>query len=76
MAAVRDRAGVIGSVVAVLQDCTEPLRVTAELARSEARLREAERMVGVGSWELTVETRELTFSPGSAASSACPASSV
>ena len=64
MAPVRDRTGVIGSVVAVLQDCTEPLRVTAELARSEARLREAERMVGVGSWELILGSSELTFSPG------------
>jgi PAS domain S-box-containing protein len=64
MAPVRDHAGVIGSVVAVLQDSTEPLRVTAELARSEARLREAERMVGVGSWELILGSSELTFSPG------------
>lgn len=64
MAPVRDRAGVIGSVVAVLQDSTEPLRVIAELARSEARLHEAERMVGVGSFELVEATLELTHSPG------------
>ena len=64
MAPVRDRAGVIASVVAVLQDSTEPLRVTAELAGSESRLREAERMVGVGSWELILGSGELTFSPG------------
>jgi PAS domain S-box-containing protein len=64
MAPVPDRAGAIGSVVAVLQDTTEPLRVTAELARSEARLREAERMVGVGSWELILGTGEMTLSPG------------
>ncbi len=64
MAPVRDSAGEIGSVVAVLQDTTEPLRVTAELARSEARLREAEQLVGVGSWELVLGSRELTFSPG------------
>jgi PAS domain S-box-containing protein len=64
MAPVRDHAGGIGSVVAVLQDATEPLRVTAELARSEARLREAERMVGVGSWELVLGSSEFTFSPG------------
>jgi PAS domain S-box-containing protein len=64
MAPVRDGRGVIGSVLAVLQDCTEPLRVTAELARSESRLREAERMVGIGSWELVLGSSELTFSPG------------
>jgi PAS domain S-box-containing protein len=52
------------SVVAVIQDITERLRVTSALARSEARLREAERMVGVGSWELDLSTDTFTYSPG------------
>jgi PAS domain S-box-containing protein len=64
MTPIRDRAGVIDAVVSVMQDITEQLRVTSELARSEARLHEAERMVGVGSWELAVRTGEITFSPG------------
>jgi PAS domain S-box-containing protein len=38
--------------------------MTSEPARSEARLRETERMLGVGSWELSLETDEITFSPG------------
>jgi PAS domain S-box-containing protein len=54
----------IGSVVAVLQDATEHLEVTSELARSEGRLREAERMVGVGSWELIVATGQISYSAG------------
>ncbi len=61
---VRDGEDAVTGVVAVMQDITEPLRVTAELARSEARLRAAERMVGVGSWELVLGTGEFTFSPG------------
>jgi PAS domain S-box-containing protein len=61
---IHGRDGRVGSVVAVMQDITERLRMTSELARSEARLREAERMVGVGSWELEVRTGVITFSPG------------
>ena len=38
--------------------------MTSDLARSEDRLREAERMVGVGSWELVVATGEITYSAG------------
>jgi PAS domain S-box-containing protein len=64
MTPTRGRDGVIDSVVSVMQDITERLRVTSELARSEARLHEAERMVGVGSWEMAVATRVITFSPG------------
>jgi PAS domain S-box-containing protein len=64
MVPVRDRSGAVTSVVAVMDDITDRLRVTAELARSEGRLQEAERMVGVGSWELEVMSGELTFSPG------------
>ena len=52
------------SVVAVIQDITERLRMTSALARSEARLQEAERMVGVGSWELDLSTDMFTYSPG------------
>jgi len=61
---VPDARGAIGSVVAVMQDATAHLEVTADLARSEGRLREAECMVGVGSWELVVATGEITYSAG------------
>ena len=56
--------GVIGTVVAVMQDVTQRVQMTSDLARSEGRLREAERMVGVGSWELVVATGEITYSAG------------
>jgi PAS domain S-box-containing protein len=42
--------GAIGTVVAIMQDITARVTVTSDLARSEDRLRDAERMVGVGSW--------------------------
>jgi PAS domain S-box-containing protein len=64
MVPVRDGADAVTEVVAVMQDITQTLRVTAKLARSEARLREAERMVGVGSWEFILGSGEFTFSPG------------
>ena len=61
---VPDAGGAIGTVVAVMQDVTDRARMTSDLARSEGRLREAERMVGVGSWELVVATGEITYSAG------------
>ena len=61
-ARARDEA--ISSVVAVMQDITDRLRVIDELSRSESRLRESERLVGVGSWELVPETGVITYSKG------------
>jgi PAS domain S-box-containing protein len=63
---IRDDAGAVRSVIAVMQDITERLRVTSELALSEARLREAERMAGIGSWELEVAGGAITYSAGMA----------
>lgn len=56
--------GAITTIVAIMQDITARVRMTSDLARSEGRLREAERMVGVGSWELVVATGAITYSPG------------
>lgn len=56
--------GAITTVVAIMQDITDRVRIISELARSEGRLREAERMVGVGSWELVVATGAITCSAG------------
>jgi PAS domain S-box-containing protein len=64
IAPVRDECGAITSVVAVMQEITNRLRVTAELARSEARLRESEQLVGVGSWEILVDTTAISYSEG------------
>lgn len=61
---VRGADGAVKSVVAVVQDITEGLRVVEDLSRSEARLRESERLVGVGSWELTPETGTISYSKG------------
>jgi PAS domain S-box-containing protein len=61
---VRDERGSVGSVVAVIQEVTERARVTEALARSETRLREAEKMVGVGSFELDLATAAVTYSDG------------
>ena len=56
--------GTISSVVIVVQNLTARVRMTSDLARSEGRLREAERLVGVGSWELVVATGVITYSDG------------
>jgi PAS domain S-box-containing protein len=61
---VRSGDGVVTSVVAVMQDVTDRLGTIDDLSRSEARLDESERMVGVGSWELVIETGVITYSQG------------
>jgi PAS domain S-box-containing protein len=61
---VRDSDGEVTSVVAVMQDVTDRLGTIEDLSRSEARLRESERMVGVGSWEMTPDTGSITYSQG------------
>jgi PAS domain S-box-containing protein len=61
---VRDQSGEVASVVAAAQDITERLLLADRAARSHARLHEAERMVGVGSWELHLASGQITFSPG------------
>lgn len=54
-------------VVAVLHDITERLRAVTELERSQTRLLEAERVGGVGSWELRPGSEQIAYSPGFAA---------
>ena len=61
---VRGDDGECSSVVAVMQDVTERRATIDGLSLSEARLRECERLVGVGSWELVAETGVITYSPG------------
>ncbi len=55
---------VVTSLVVVLQDITERLQTRSRLERSEARLKDSERMIGVGSWELALADDTVTFSPG------------
>jgi len=61
---VRGGDGALTSVVAVMQDVTDRLGAIEDLSLSSARLRESERMVGVGSWEMTPETGAMTYSQG------------
>jgi PAS domain S-box-containing protein len=61
---IRDGDGAPTSVVAVMQDVTARLGTTEQLSRSEARLRDSELMVGVGSWEMAPETGSITYSHG------------
>ena len=64
MTPIRDGDGTVTSVVAVMQDVTDRLEAIEDLSLSNARLRESERMVGVGSWEMTPVTGAMTFSQG------------
>jgi PAS domain S-box-containing protein len=61
---VRGGDGALTSVVAVMQDVTDRLGTIEDLSLSEARLGEAERMVGVGSWEMIPETGAIAYSQG------------
>jgi len=49
-------------VLVILVDATERSRAEAALRESEARLREAQRIGHVGSWEFDVATRQMTWS--------------
>ncbi len=50
--------------VSLLEDITERRRIADGLRRSEARLRQAEEMVGSGSWELSLDGKAATWSDG------------
>lgn len=61
-APLRDRAGVITHVVGSGVDITVRRRAERELARSEARLAEAQRVAHVGSWEWDLGKNRVTWS--------------
>jgi PAS domain S-box-containing protein len=61
-APLRDRAGVITHVVGSGVDVTVRRRAERELARSEARLAEAQRVAHVGSWEWDLGKNRVTWS--------------
>jgi diguanylate cyclase (GGDEF)-like protein/PAS domain S-box-containing protein len=64
IAPIRGEDGAVTSVIAVIEDITGRLAMIEDLSRSEGRLRESERLVGVGSWEWFPETGALGWSPG------------
>jgi PAS domain S-box-containing protein len=61
-APLRDRAGVVTHVVGSGVDVTVRRRAERELARSEARLAEAQRVAHVGSWEWDLGKNRVTWS--------------
>lgn len=50
-------------LIAVTRDISERMRVEEELRRSEAWLREAQRVGGVGFWEFEPATKRMVWSP-------------
>jgi len=59
---LRGSEGEITGAFIVNQDITEQRRAEAALRDSEARLKEAQRIAHVGSWELDLVSRQLTWS--------------
>lgn len=59
---LHDAAAGVEGVAGVTQDVTRQKAAFEELRRSEDMLRKAQRIGGIGHWELDVETRELTWS--------------
>jgi two-component system, cell cycle sensor histidine kinase and response regulator CckA len=59
---VRSRDGTPVHFVSQIQDITERKRAEEALARSQARLAQAQRMAQIGDWEWNVEANVLTWS--------------
>ena len=59
---ILDAAGAVVGGVVVFADVTERRRAEEALGRREAEFREAQRVAGVGSWECTLKTGEITWS--------------
>jgi PAS domain S-box-containing protein len=58
---VRDSAGDPGWFVSVIQDVSKRKQAEEALRESERRLRQAQRIAHIGSWELDVKTYRYTF---------------
>jgi len=61
-APIRDDAGQVVAVTGVARDVTERQRAEEELRLRTAQLLEAQRVAGIGSWEIDLESRELWWS--------------
>ncbi|HEU4684477.1 MAG TPA: PAS domain S-box protein [Nitrospira sp.] len=59
---LRDRTGNVTGAFGVMTDITERTRGEEALRRSEARLKEAQRIAHIGSWELDLIGKTVTWS--------------
>lgn len=59
---IRDRTGHVLSLLALGHDITDRLRMEDSLRTSEARLRQAQAIARIGSWELDIARGELWWS--------------
>ena len=58
---VKDHAGRIARIAGVAQDITDRIKAETALRTSEARLMEAQRIAGIGSWQWEAPS-EVTWS--------------
>ncbi len=62
LTAARDEKGVITSYRGIIRDITERKKMEEEISAIVARLKEAQRVARIGSWELDLTTNQLTWS--------------
>jgi PAS domain S-box-containing protein len=59
---VKDEKNVITNFIAVKDDITEKKQINEELKESEYRLKEAQHLAEIGSWEYNLETKQIKWS--------------
>jgi diguanylate cyclase (GGDEF)-like protein/PAS domain S-box-containing protein/putative nucleotidyltransferase with HDIG domain len=59
---LRDREGHLIGAAGVFRDTTERVNIEQALIKSEARLKEAQSVAQIGSWELEVASEQITWS--------------
>ena len=58
---VRDPAGGLNRLVGIAEDITESRQAAEDLRRSEAYLAESERLSHIGTWAMSIPSREIAF---------------
>jgi len=59
---VNDSAGLVREVIVMHEDVTEKMQVEREMQRNRKNLAEAQRVAGIGSWELDLASGTLSWS--------------